>query len=367
MTALLSISFAASLAVSLALVAAARGVFRRLDFVDRPGERKIHQRAIPYGGGAAVMATLMVVLGGGLLAVHLLRGGGLTWLPAREVLAANAEGVLSRSGDLLGLLAAAGLLFVMGLIDDRHRLPAWPKLAAQFAAAGIAVWGLGLEATFFVPLPWINQVATLLWIVAVTNAFNFMDNMDGLTSGVAVIVLAVLVAVTAAAGQIFVPVLAGVLLGALVGFLAYNFPPASVFLGDAGSQPLGFLVAVLTILANYYRGAPGESAFSPFLPLVLLAVPLYDLTSVTLIRLARGKSPLVGDTNHFSHRLAALGLSRRSAVLTVYLATAATALGSLMLRRATAVEAVFVFAQTLCILAIIAVFERIAGERVLKE
>jgi len=96
-------------------------------------------------------------------------------------------------------------------------------------------------------------------------------------------------------------------------------------------------------------------------------VPLYDLTSVTLIRLARGKSPFVGDTNHFSHRLAALGLSRRAAVLTIYLATAATALGSLMLRHATTVEAVLVFAQTLCIVAVIAVFERIAGERVLKE
>ena len=128
-------------------------------------------------------------------------------------------------------------------------------------------------------------------------------------------------------------------------------------------QPL----AVLTVMANYYRGEAGDSRFSPFLPLVLLAVPLYDLTSVTLIRLARGKSPFVGDTNHFSHRLAALGLSRRAAVLTIYLATAATALGSLMLRHATTVEAVLVFAQTLCSVAVIAVFERIAGERVLKE
>lgn len=367
MTALLSISFAASLAVSLALVGLARRLFLRLGFVDHPGERKIHARAIPYGGGAAVLATLMIVVGGGVLAVRVLAEGGLSWLPGHSLLVEHSAGVLSRSGHLAGLLAAAGLLLVMGLVDDRHRLPAWPKLVAQFVAAAIAVWGLGLEATFFVPVAWVNQVGTLLWIVAVTNAFNFMDNMDGLTTGVAVIVLAVLAAVTVAAGQIFVPVLAVVLLGALVGFLAYNFPPASVFLGDAGSQPLGFLVAVLTILANYYRGAPGESTFSPFLPLVLLAVPLYDLTSVTLIRLARGKSPFVGDTNHFSHRLVALGLSRRSAVLVVYLATLATALGSLMLRRATTVEAVFVFAQTLSILAVIAIFERIAGERVLKE
>ena len=363
MTALLSVSFAVAVGLSLVLTGAARRVFRRWGFVDEPGLRKIHAAAVPYGGGAAVFATLVVVLGGGLLAVVLRDRPWLSWLPARAVLEEHAGGILSRCGQLGGLLLAASMLFVMGLVDDRRRLPAWPKLAVQIAAAAVAVWGLGICATFFVPVGWVNQVGTVLWIVAVTNALNFLDNMDGLSAGVGAIVLAVLVAVTAGAGQVFVPVLAMVLLGALVGFLAYNFPPASIFLGDAGSQTVGFLVAVLTVLANYYRGEPGESTFSPFMPLVLLAVPLYDLVSVTAIRCARGKSPFVGDTNHFSHRLAALGLSRRAAVLTIYLATLATALGSLLLRKATVVEAVFVFAQTVCILAIIAVFERIAGER----
>ena len=367
MNGLLAGSAIVAFVVSLLSVRAARGLFRRWGFVDHPGERKIHADAMPYGGGAGVMVAVLVVLGGGLLAVCLRDAPWLSCLPGRAVLATHASGILSRVGDLGLLLAAAMLLLAMGLVDDRKRLPAWPKLLAQFVAAAVVVWGLGLTATFFVPMAWVNQVATLLWIVAVTNALNFMDNMDGLSAGVAVIALAVLVAVATAAGQIFVPVLAVVLLGSLLGFLCYNFPPASVFLGDAGSQPMGFLVAVLAIMANYYRGAPGESRFSPFLPLVLLAVPLYDLVSVTLIRLARGQSPFVGDTNHFSHRLVALGLSRRAAVLTIYLATVATALGALMLRRATAVEAILVFAQTLCILAIIAVFERIAGQRAVNE
>ena len=367
MTALCVTSLGVSLALALVLVPLARREFRRRGFVDRPGARKIHGAPMPYGGGVAVFATVAVVLGAGIAVARFSGAPWLAWLPGGDVLRTHADGILLRARDLGWLLVLAAGLAVMGQVDDRRGLGALPKLAAQVVAAAVVVWLLGIQATFFVPVAWVGQVATVLWIVAVTNAFNFLDNMDGLSGGVAAIVLAVLVAVTLASGQIFVPVLALVLLGAVVGFLVYNFPPASVFLGDAGSQPLGFLVAVLTVLANYYRGAPGEGAFGPFMPLVLLAVPLYDLLSVTAIRLARGKSPFVGDTNHFSHRLVALGLSRRAAVLIVYLATVATALGALVLRKATTVEAVFVFVQTVCILAIIAVFERIAGERAQKE
>ena len=255
LAALLAASFAAALVLALVLVPLARRLFLRLDFVDRPGERKIHAAAIPYGGGAALFATLLIVLGGGLAAVFF--GDRLlpAWLAAKAVLAENSSGIRDKTPALALVFLAAGVLFVMGLVDDRRRLPAWPKLLAQLAAAAIVVWGAGFYATFYVPCGWLDRLASVLWIVVVTNAFNFLDNMDGLSAGVAAIVLAVLVAVTAAAGQIFVPVLAAVLLGAVLGFLAYNFPPASVFLGDAGSQVVGFLIAVLAIMANYYPGA----------------------------------------------------------------------------------------------------------------
>jgi UDP-GlcNAc:undecaprenyl-phosphate GlcNAc-1-phosphate transferase len=367
MTSVLWISFVTALAVSLILVPLARRLFLRIGFVDQPGQRKIHAAAIPYGGGAALFATLLVVLGAGFAAVALRDQPWLSWLPGRALIETNAGGIFFRSPELLGVLGAAAILFVMGLVDDRRRLSAGPKLAAQFAAAAVVVWFLDIHATFFLSVSWLTHLVTLLWIVVVTNAFNFLDNMDGLSAGVAAIVLVVLAVVTVSVGQIFVPVLAVVLLGALLGFLYFNFSPASVFLGDAGSQVVGFLIAVLTVLANYYHGAPGEGWFGPFMPLVLLAIPLYDFTSVTLIRMARGKSPFVGDTNHFSHRLVALGLSRPVAVLVIYLATVTTAIGALLLRTADTVGAVLVFGQTLAILAIIAVFERIAGGRVLKD
>ena len=291
MTVLLAMGFVAAGATSLVLVAVARRLFARWGFVDHPGGRKIHAVAVPYGGGAAVFLTFLLALGAGLLVVAFRDSTLVSRLPAADLIHRHAEGVMSRAGALGGLLAAAALLFVVGLIDDRRRLSAWPKLLAQLLAAAVVVWGLDIQATFFVPVRWVNQVVTLLWIVTITNAFNFLDNMDGLSAGVAAIVLVVLAAVAAAAGQVFVPILAVLLLGALVGFLFYNFPPATIFLGDAGSQTVGFLIAVLAILAEYYRPATGEGQFSPFLPLVLLAVPLYDLTRVTLLRIARGKSP----------------------------------------------------------------------------
>lgn len=363
---LLAASLVVALVLALVLVPLARRLFLRLDFVDHPGERKIHAAPIPYGGGAALFATLLAVLGAGLAAVFFQDKILPAWLAARAVLTENSSGIRHKTPELALVFLGAAVLFVMGLIDDRRRLPAWPKLLAQLAAAALVVWGAGIYATFYVPIGWLDRLASVLWIVVVTNAFNFLDNMDGLSAGVAAIVLAVLVAVTAAAGQIFVPVLAIVLLGAVLGFLTYNFPPASIFLGDAGSQVLGFLIAVLALMANYYPGSGDGGRFSPFMPLVLLAIPLYDFTSVTLIRLARGKSPFVGDTNHFSHRLVALGLSCRSAVLIVYLATATTAVGALLLRTAGTAESVLIFLQTLAVVAIIAVFERVAGERAIK-
>ncbi len=366
-TLLLIAAFVAALLVGLLAVPAARAIARRIGFVDKPAGRKAHARPTPYGGGVAIMVTIIVVLGGGLLLVGLRNADFVRGLPFAPAMATHAGGIAERLGETLVLLAGTLIIFFMGLLDDRHRLPAWPKLLAQFAAAAILVWGMGRYATFFVPVPLVGQIVTLLWVVAITNAFNFMDNMDGLSAGVAVIVLAVLAAVAISAGQVFVPILALVLLGAVLAFLIYNFPPASIFMGDAGSQTVGYLVAVLTVMANYYRPQMGDSAFSPFMPLVLLAIPLYDLVSVTLIRLHRGQSPFLGDTSHFSHRLAALGLSRRSAVLVIYLATLTTAAGAWLLRNASAADAALIFVQTISMLAIIAIFERIAGERALKQ
>src|SRR5439155_4007557 len=173
---------------------------------------------------------------------------------------------------------------------------------------------------------WPSVVVTICWIVAITNAFNFLDNMDGLSAGVAAVATTAFLITALSIGQWFVAASLALLLGALLGFLCFNFPPARIFMGDSGSLVIGFLLGVLTVRTTFLPPEKQWAAgwYAVFAPVIVLAVPLYDLAVVSLIRLMRGKSPFVGDTNHFSHRLVARGMSRRTAVLCLYLITAAT-------------------------------------------
>jgi UDP-GlcNAc:undecaprenyl-phosphate GlcNAc-1-phosphate transferase len=203
----------------------------------------------------------------------------------------------------------------------------------------------------------------------IINAFNFLDNMDGLAAGIAVIATSILFAASALSAalsgedfQIFVGGLAIIFAGTLLGFLVFNFPPAKIFMGDAGSLVVGFFVAFLTLRTTYYyQDAQSGRWYSVFLPLLVVAVPLYDFISVTLLRISQGKSPFVGDTQHFSHRLKKHGLTDTQTVLTLYLATLCTGLGATFLYQVNLAGAILIFTQTFMILAIIAVFETTAG------
>jgi UDP-GlcNAc:undecaprenyl-phosphate GlcNAc-1-phosphate transferase len=202
---------------------------------------------------------------------------------------------------------------------------------------------------------------TILWIVAISNAFNFLDNMDGLSAGVAAVCTTAFLITAIIIQQWFVAATLALLLGALLGFLFWNFPPARIFMGDGGSLVIGFVLGVLTVRTTYLL--PGEDFaagwYSVFAPLIVLAVPLYDLIVVSIIRISRGKSPFVGDTNHFSHRLVARGMSRRTAVLTLYLLTAATSVAAILLPYVTTTfAAMLIFAQTLLVLGVVALLEQ---------
>ena len=179
----------------------------------------------------------------------------------------------------------------------------------------------GIRITLFVPSLIFSYAITILWILTVTNAFNFMDNMNGLCAGLGVIA-ALLLAVSAALhGQYLVAALAFFTSGAVLGFLPYNFPRASAFLGDAGSQLIGFLLAVLAILPHFYP-ATSPRFGAVFSPLLILAVPLGDLVWVVLLRWRLGKPFYVGDTNHLSHRLVRRGLNSSLAVGLIWLGAA---------------------------------------------
>lgn len=333
------------------LCALARTMAPRWGLLDRPGGHKGHKAPVPLGGGVAIWLAVVLVLGACGAAV-LLDGGRLP-----EGVARHASGLQSRAGELATILGLATVMMVMGFVDDRVGLGWRPRLAVQLGCAAL-VAASGVRVTLFGPFthPLIGGAVTTLWIAAMTNAFNMLDNMDGLSASVALIAAVLFAAAQAAVGGLFAPAVLAIVAGALAGFLVHNHAPARLYMGDAGSNFLGFLLGAMTVAGNFFQ----EGTASPFgvlTPLLVMAVPLYDMTSVILIRLSEGRSPFQPDRRHFSHRLVGRGLTPPQAVWTIDLVTLACGLGALLLHRLDAWGAGVVLAQAGCLLGIVAVLE----------
>jgi UDP-GlcNAc:undecaprenyl-phosphate GlcNAc-1-phosphate transferase len=234
---------------------------------------------------------------------------------------------------LLGLLAGGAIIFVVGLVDDLlgDRFPTHWKLAGQCLAAGIAV-ACGIRVDFLGNV-FLNSIVSFLWILGISNAFNLLDNMDGLSAGVATASAAIFLINAAELGEIFICLVLTAFIGSLVGFLRFNLHPASLFMGDCGALFLGFTLSSLTILENYVSPA-SSSLFPVLMPPLVLAIPLTDTLSVIFIRLREGRPIHVGDRCHLSHRLVRCGLSEPQAVLFLLLATFGLGLGALHLAEA---------------------------------
>lgn len=342
-------------ALCVALTFAVRRIFGAVGFVDRPGGHKEHGAPVALGGGVAIfLATVLPVLTGAITARLVDPRNPPGWIP--QSLVEHLPGMSEKLPILLAIIAGALVLHVLGLIDDARPLGPWIKLIVQIAVAAVIVGGFKIRAAEALAPP-ISIALTMLWIVLIVNAFNFLDNIDGLSAGVGAIAATIFAAAALRGGQLFVPMFALVLAGSLIGFLVFNFPPATVFMGDAGSMVIGYLLAVLTVMTTFYDPVAKGSPAGLLMPIVVLAVPLYDVVSVCVHRIRAGVSPFRGDRRHFSHRLVNRGMSTRSAVLTIYLATAATSLSAILLPRADWTTAGLVFAQTICVVLIIAILE----------
>ena len=325
--------FAASFAVTALLVPIVMRVARRTGFLDQPGPRKIHTSPIPYGGGIAVAAG---VLGAAL-------GGTIPGGVPKTLL------VIS-----LGSLA----ILVLGLIDDRRRLsPGFKLLVQAIVATGVALGGERFE--LFDAAPALSVAVTVLWILGVTNAFNLLDHMDGLSSGVAFLSGAAFLVVALQTGQAAIGSMLVPLLGACAAFLLFNFPPARIFLGDAGSLFVGFWLSCLTVSFTFYDRAHFR-LYTYFVPIAVLAVPLFDTASVIVIRLLRRRPIFEGDTNHLAHRLTRLGMSRRLAVLTIYALTLFAGVSAILLYHVGQAGAALILVQLLLTFGIITILE-VAG------
>jgi UDP-GlcNAc:undecaprenyl-phosphate GlcNAc-1-phosphate transferase len=345
-----AVSFVISWVVTFAMIRIAP----RIGFVDKPGHRKIHSNPKPLGGGVAIFLGLVLPLVTALAAAWIVRSAG--------ELTPYLGGIREKRTPLaLGILTAITAIHVLGLIDDKKALGPYVKLMAQLAITTVLVAAFKELRVLTTLGTAPSIIITVLWIAAITNAFNFLDNMDGLSAGVAAVAALAFLVTALSIKQYFVAAMLALLIGALVGFLSFNFPPAKIFMGDGGSLLVGFVLGVLTTLTTYLPmdKSWGAGWYAVFAPVIVLAVPLYDLIVVSIIRISRGKSPFVGDTNHFSHRLVARGMSRRMAVLTLYLITAATSVAAIILPHVkTTSAAVLIFVQTLLVLGVVALLEQ---------
>ncbi len=354
-----------SFVISWIAVGLVRRAAVRMGLMDKPGSRKVHTIPIPLGGGLGIWAGVvgaMAIGTAGVLAAKF-QPALFTWLP--HGLMQHVSGMADKIGEIWGLVGCATVLMILGLMDDQRGLPWQLRIGVEFAVAAFCVYWQGLQLTAFIELPWLTGLLSVIWIVALINSFNMLDNMDGLSGGVAAIA-ATMLAITLLASrdpsnnqpQFFVAAMLLVLVGGLLGFLMHNWPPAKIFMGDAGSYFVGFWIAVASLLATY-AGYHGSTPHAVFAPLCVLAIPLYDMCSVIWIRLREGGSPFEGDKRHFSHRLVDLGMTKKQAVLTIYLATATCSCGALLLPRVDAIGAGLVILIICLVLALVQVLESV--------
>jgi UDP-GlcNAc:undecaprenyl-phosphate GlcNAc-1-phosphate transferase len=307
-------AFASALLTTLLALPLWRKWCLHANLVDDPGRRKIHDAPVPLAGGLAVLTGMLLPLAAAAILIKL----GVSITSQTHLMAHG----LNRRAIELGVIAFGAMVMVgLGWLDDKHELKPLPKFIGQlFIAVLVAI--ACKRITLFVPNVAFSYAITILWVLTVVNAFNFMDNMNGLCAGLGAIGAWQFAVMAAAEGQYLVALIAFLTCGALAGFLPYNFPNARAFLGDAGSHLVGYLLAVLAILPHFYT-KQNPRPLAVLSPLLVLAVPLADLAWVVIQRSFAGKPFYIGDTNHLSHRLVRTGLSRPRAVLLIWLLAAA--------------------------------------------
>ena len=289
MTPLVLILFLGALVGAIALTPLSKWLAPHVGVMDQPNARKVHNKPVPRMGGVAILLAVM--------------GAMLILRSQMEI------------QQLVAIVFGAAFMSFMGLMDDRFTLSAYVRLAAQIGA-GIFIWVSGVRIQIF-SNPFMDGGLTVFWVVGITNAMNFLDNMDGLSAGVSAVVSAFFLVLSVQNGQFLVAALSATVLGACIGFLVWNLNPANVFMGDSGSMFLGFMLACVAIKLRFVVQTVNVSWM---VPLIVMGLPVFDTTLVCFSRLRRGKNPLTTPgKDHTSHRLASHGFSKREAVLILYI------------------------------------------------
>ena len=298
-------AFLMSVGLAWVLTPLALRLAERRKVLDHPGDYKMQESPIPYLGGLAITAAFAVTI----------FAASIVYRPVTGL------------KELAVILGLALLLGVMGLIDDIRGLSPWIRFGIEIAAA-VAIFQVGIKVELFAS-PVANTVLTVIWIVGVTNAFNLLDNMDGLSAGTAAIAAGFFFLIAALNGQFLIAGLSIALAGCAVGFLRHNFHPAKIYMGDAGSLFIGFLLSIIGIKLRF--DAPLQVTF--MVPVLVLGVPIFDTVLVVTTRLMNRLNPLAGGRDHTSHRLVFVGIPIRAAVSLIYAAGIALGWLSIVMTR----------------------------------
>jgi UDP-GlcNAc:undecaprenyl-phosphate GlcNAc-1-phosphate transferase len=307
-----------AVAVTLAVTPVVRRLSIRASLVDRPGGRKVHTKAVPRLGGIGIFA-------GFAAAVAVEAVGETLWHWPAAIIHADLP--------LIGAAAGLALIFAVGLVDDLRGLTPGVKFLGQLLAAAIPIaaglrvenvpFGGGLQGLGLLSYP-----VTALWIVGFANVFNLIDGLDGLAAGVAAIAAASFLVLGVQMNQIVPTVLAASLIGACIGFLRYNFNPASIIMGDSGALFIGFALACMSLQGVMKSAA----AISLVVPLLVIGVPVFDTASAIIRRRLHGRPIQEADNGHIHHRLLHRGFSQRQTVLIIYAWSGALAAGAYAVR-----------------------------------
>lgn len=277
----------------------------RLGVLDQPSSRKVHKSPTPLMGGLAIYGAFVIAM--------------VLFSPPLYLREFSA------------VIAGATWLALVGFVDDRNGMLPLVKMAGQIIA-GLVLVAAGIQVRIF-NTDLINIPVTLIWIVAITNAINFQDNMDGLAAGVTAIASIFFFVMAVREELSLVSSLAGAMAGASIGFLIYNFNPATTFMGDMGSMVLGFILSILALKLDF--NVPGErQVITWMVPVVVLGTPIFDMCLVIFTRLREGRSPMQGGKDHTSHRLVSMGLSQGESVVILYVLSAALGFTAITLSRA---------------------------------
>lgn len=279
-------AFAAALIGALVATPVARKLALRLGIVDMPAARKVHKDPVPYLGGVAIILAFIASMALGIV----------------------VRGLPGSYPKVVAILGGGLILAAMGLIDDLLVIPGWIKVPTEILMA-LWLFAAGVRAQPFKVLP-LDLLLNVAWVVGITNAVNYQDNMDGLSSGVVAIAAGYFFVMAALTHQILVASLAAALTGCALGFLWWNRPPARIFMGDAGSLFLGFLLAALGLELRFNN----IDQVTFFVPVAVMAIPILDALMVSVSRVQRGLSPIHPGRDHISHRLVRVGIPSSAAV-----------------------------------------------------